>query len=600
MKKTIFILTALLFAGITTTAQEYIIVDGPYSGDGESMYFIPLSEIDSLTYEEHTTKSRIFLSDILAEDENISIYAEALQATGLDDSLHAHLDYNYHVDYNLTRWTSNIMITPVTTDYDNVAYPNTRMIKFTAFVVQDKILKEKYGIENLKGLRQLAATIYDEMYPEDAQYYDDMTDRRNSLNRFMAYHILNRYGSYYTLTAVDEPDSELAAKWNRNVWDIADWYETMMPHSLMKFSFPKGENEGLYINRRGVQSGADERGVFIQGSRVCPQEEMTVRNEAINGIYHYIDDIVHYGRETQEVVLDERMRIDATTLSPDFMTSRARGHYSRFGKYAYGDSKSDITNRRTCIGFMPRFVENFYFAWQMHVRPRTLNFWNYQGDEVVIKGSEDIKFKLPSLPAGTYELRIGTQVGWPSGVYQFLIDGVVMRDNVDFSIPGTNPSIGWLSDQATNNVDSQIADAAYFITDESKEIYNTESGLKDLEDITGVPIAVWEYIYDLPEDNRYDYLASYMTSYIGHNDAFMRNKGWMKGPASYYTPNSFRDLANILRCIIGTFTTDGKTDHYLTIKTLDHVRGRDYFLLDYIELCPSSVYDNASVPEDKW
>ena len=214
--------------------------------------------------------------------------------------------------------------------------------------------------------------------------------------------------------------------------------------------------EGLYINRRGVQSGADERGVFIQGSRVFPQEEMTVRNEAINGIYHYIDDIVHYGRETQEVVLDERMRIDATTLSPDFMTSRARGHYSRFGKYAYGDSKSDITNKRTCIGFMPRFVENFYFAWQMHVRPRTLNFWNYQGDEVVIKCSQDIKFKLPSLPAGTYELRIGTQVGWPSGVYQFLIDGVVMRDNVDFSLPGTNPSIGWVSDQATNNVDSQM------------------------------------------------------------------------------------------------------------------------------------------------
>ena len=103
---------------------------------------------------------------------------------------------------------------------------------------------------------------------------------------------------------------------------------------------------------------------------------------------------------------------------------------------------------------------------------------------------------------------------------------------------------------------------------------------------------------------------STLTYRMGDNDAFLRSNGWMKGPASYYNANSeaggtkgsnsFRGLNNALRCIVGTFTTDGKTDHYLTIKTLEPLYGNSEFMLDYIELCPSTVYNNKTYPEDKW
>jgi hypothetical protein len=96
---------------------------------------------------------------------------------------------------------------------------------------------------------------------------------------------------------------------------------------------------------------------------------------------------------------------------------------------------------------------------------------------------------------------------------------------------------------------------------------------------------------------------------MGDNDAYLRSNGWMKGPASYYNAtseaggtkgSSFRDLNNTLRCIVGTFSTDGKTDHYLTIKTLEPISIDNEFMLDYIELCPNTIYNNEFYSEDKW
>jgi len=623
MKKSLLISAALICGAITANAQEQVILHTRYLGE----VVTPVTEIDSITYEESSLETGIFLPNILLKDESISIFNEALKSTGLIDSLYTHMDYDYYVNSDSTNWTNDALVIHTASEYDNVAYPKNRLYKYTAFVVQDEVLKEKHGITDLDGLRRKAASIYDEMYPNDASVTDE-TDRRNSLNRFMSYHILDRYGDYYTLTCVDGPNSTLAVNWDRRNWDIADWYETMMPHSLMKFSFPQGTEAGLYINRRGVQSRADERDVFVPGTRVYTPAKMGGKNYANNGIYHYIDDIVHYGRETQEVVLDERLRFDATTLSPDFMSSGARGHYTRWpyenGKYGGLDGTANHTNKQTCLGFKGESIENFKFDWwttHMHVRPRTLSFWSYQGDEVTIKGYGDITFKLPAVPAGTYELRIGTCTGFTSrGVRQFLLDGEIINESVDFRPAGTNPEIGWVSDsEIGSNVYDKFKDIdvsddfKYYLYNELTEDDRMEE-LGWIAEQTGTTTSDWEELFSLDETDRLERLAvlkeQATLQAINAHDKTMREKGWMKGPASYYpansekggmkSGNSFRNLPNILRCVIGTFSTDGQTDHYVTIKTLEPLSQNTEFDLDYIELCPKTVYNNEFYPEDKW
>ena len=427
---------------------------------------------------------------------------------------------------------------------------------------------------------------------------------------------------------MDGPNSTLAVNWDRRNWDIADWYETMMPHSLMKFSFPQGVAAGLYINRRGVQTRTEYRDVFVPGTKVYKPEEMGEKNVASNGIYHYIDDIVHYGRETQLVVLDERLRFDASTLSPDFMNSGARGHYTlsniENGKYGTWDNTQNHNNKRTCLGFKGDFVKNFEYSWyqnHMHVRPRTLSFWAYQGDEVTIKGTGDITFKLPAVPAGTYELRIGTCTGFASnGIRQFLLDGEVINESVDFRLKGTASGIGWVSDaDISNNIRKKFKDID--ISDDFRDyLYNELTEEERMEELSwiaeqaGTTISYLEELFSLYETERSERLKALeeldINQAINAHDKTMRKNGWMKGPASYYPANSenggtksgssFRNLPNILRCVIGTFTTDGQTDHYVTIKTLEPLSQNTEFNLDYIELCPKTVYNNEFYPEDKW
>lgn len=511
--------------------------------------------------------SNDLMASVLQKDSTCLLYYQALEKTNVMALLEEYVDTTYGWATERDRidsctWSNDKLCIHTAVEYDNVAYPEKRYFNFTMFLVQDSILKEKYGIETLADLNRKAHELYDPVYPEDAN--DTVyTSRKNALNRFISYHILNRYGSYYSLTAMDGvgSDCKLQYNFNRRKWDIADWYETLMPHSIMKFSFPSGSQAGLYINRRGVQSRADERGVFVRGAKVYTPSEVKVNQNAINGIFHYIDDIVAYDQNTQQVVLNERIRLDCTTLSPDFMTKltdgeTARGHFCRTshegGRYGDGgQGSSAASNKNTCIGFKAGYARNFNYTnlTHVHVRMRVLGFWSYEADEVTVKGKFDLTIKLPPVPAGTYEVRMMTCVDFASrGIMQAYIDGLPQGIPFDMR-PGGKTLFGNQSNSDLNN------------------------------DI--------------------DAIAAF--------DKSIHNIGWMRGPgcyepgdrSSYVAGTPMRDLPNTIRKVLGTFYTDGKSDHFLRLQQkMESTENEMNF--DFIELCPSSVYNNEYFAEDQW
>ncbi len=504
------------------------------------------------------SSSNDVVADMLYKDSTATIFFEALHATKLDLLMTEYKDESYpmpdpdSVDIGIAVKTA--------TEYDIVYYPKVRYYKYTAFVEQDSVYN-KYGIYNLDDLKEYAAQIYDVVYPEDADV-EDITDRRNSLNRFISYHLLDRLANYNDLTV----DGELFKNnFKHKLWDVAEWYETMMPHSIMKISHPtvgdKGTGDlGIFINRRGVGRKPDNRGVFIPGARIIPPSEANADQSALNGVYHYIDDIIHYGQQTQEEVLNERMRIDATTLSPDFMSSGARGHYANSGpfsnKYALWSSSTDpAVNGTHAIGFKVGYVKNFTFQnpnTHIHVRNRFLSFWSYMGDELTISGNYDFTFKLPPVPAGTYEFRIGTCIDFPGrGVIQVYIqegeNGPLMPCGIPFDMRMNSASLGWQSDAT----------------------------LSDEEAIAAF-------------------------------DKSFHSRGWMKGSDAYCISDAnnatrgsaFRDLNNTLRKVVTQFQSDGKTDYYIRIQQKLESDNSE-FAFDFIELVPSSVYSSELYPEDR-
>ena len=505
--------------------------------------------------------NNFMLPDIIREDPNSSLFYAALTATHMNDSLVRYVDEKYFVGRDSIDWTNDRLVVHTGNEYDNVAYMEHRYFKYTAFVPRDDVFREKYGVTDLEGLKKLAKQCYDPVYPEDADI-TDLTDRRNSLNRFISYHLLPFQGTYYRLTAVDGPNSTLAnALFFRRMWDISCWYETMMPHSIMKFSFPNGSESGLYINRRGIQARPDQRGVKIRGTLVHEASDYKTEQTSLNGVFHYIDDILSYGYHpglnvyTQDDVMSERLRIDCCALSPDFMTSGARGHHTKINNSGnpglYGQqsfSTVAATNPNTCLGFKAGSAQNFYFTdiTHVHLRPRYLPFASYEADEIVVKGRYDLTVKLPPVPEGDWEVRFLTCIGLGSrGIVQFYIDDVPQGIPFDMRPSGNSANIGYKSDEALGSQDQ-----------------------------------------------------------IDAFDKQFRYRGWMKGPKSsgFSTNNTsittiFRDYPENLRKIIGIFHSDGKTDHYLRLQQKMESENNECSF-DMIELVPSTVFNNPDVRED--
>lgn len=507
MKKLVSIILALgTMAALN--AQEYLQINSHWHGA-----IIPVENIDSITVGElsHTDK----LPAIMAQDENISLFNEALQLTHLCDSLVGDYNYNFWCEQEDSYLFPSI--------YGNALAPAPTKIRlgYTAFVETDAVFAA-HGINNIADLKAYAAKVYDEMYPEDAAI-SDPTDRRHSLNRFISYHLLDRMGRKENLTVAgvyNERAGAVKEKYDRSKVDIADWYETLMPHSLMKCSSPLlPTGAPLFINRRGLQENAEVKGVEIVNT-----DGRAYQGIASNGYYHYIDGIIAYDKQTQQVVLDEQILVHNSTMSPEFMNNDMRIN----NPFGYTTSDAEILIPR---GAMKNITINndetrLYYLFNK-------GWTNAQTDEMLILGAYDVTFKLPPLPAGTYELNLGYTANSMRGVAEFYLNEELCG-TVDMRISSDDPRIGW------------IADA-------------------DL----GTPEAIAE------------------------NDSLLFMNGYRKGLDYCYTYNvqeTHRDRNQSLRRIITTFTTDGKTDYYLRIKNANEFEdGSSQTYIDYFELCPTHL-----------
>ena len=467
------------------------------------------------TIDHVLTSSNDLLPTVLEKNPTITLFCQAMKLTGLDVLTSKYIDPTYScshdsVELGIYYHTGN--------EWETGYFMKQRKFRYTAFVETNQVFADA-GIDttSLQGLKAYAKSVYDATYPKDAGLYDqDWTNRKNPLNRFIAYHFLDRLGTYYGLTISGEVKRLMQVT---TVMDATDTYETLCPHTVMQVSYP---SDGLYLNRKGV--GAH---FSVKGVKIAPSDSL-----ALNGVYHYIDNILTYSTETKDIVFNCRFRFDATTLSPDFMngTPAARGR----------------AGTATCTAFKDGAVKDWSFSDKtfVSVRNRHTEFDSYQGDEVVLLGQYDFTFKLPPVPEGTYEIRLGYCAMWTRGVIQTIFkrrsnDGSWIKPFISCGIPldlrvfANNPAIGWVAD--TGNKETDMA-----------------------------------------------------------NDKAMHNRGYMKGPDSIEKNGSpsFRNSSATFRCILTTRYLSADEDNYLHIRqVLDNPKAE--FAFDYIELCPKSVYDNG-------
>ena len=507
------------------------------------------------------------LPEELQRIPEFSIFSEALQMTGLADSLRR---TRKDVEYTITdRNDNNSSRDPLYVPYDN-------LIMYTVFAETDSVMRLN-GINNIDDLIAYANRVYGDA----ANWYDypvekgitistgtDYTNRFNTLNMFVAYHLL------FAGMPVDQLLYENNEKWQKaKTWNYVndaqpfDYYETMLPNTILKIwqPEPKLSKRSLFINRYvafntltdelGTMGSADLHQVIFKGVKINRPSDTNgapTNIQTFNGYIHSLQDMLVYDRQVPQGVLHERLRFDTTTFLPEFINNGIRMSNSSEMKALNGGGS----------GWRVAFPLNFFDGVKSYTSENRLRYnikgaYNaWQSDAFQGWGDYDLAIKLPPLPTGNYEFRVFYTPMSHGGMMQFYLGTssslqsmMALDIPLDVRIPISDPRIG------------------------STHFYE--------EDDLGVA-----------------------------TDAALRNRGYMRGLFSYVdhpeygdgnsTDHNMRsDARNAsLRRILCRQLFRQSEEHWFRIKNVISDETDLKWQLDYIEFVPLDVVDNDAYSED--
>ena len=462
-----------------------------------------------------------------------SLFYEALNKTGYADSLMKDIDNTY---------TEGDKIVQSIRDKEMAPYPQKRRFGFTVFLESNKTFAEAniHSFDDLVAVCQIKYPETMDVWSCDGNTMDKvnhsapLTDWRNPVNQFIGYHILDRRVKYDNLVChnisvkgTGEFKSEEDFPGNA---DRTEYYVTMN-NRILKVTMPLSDTnvpeETILLNY------APEGG---QNIKVYSRDEFKRQDKAYsefvanaaNGEFNVIEKVLFYDEDVMtRSVLNCIMRIDASALFSELTNNGIRWKYA-----------STLTADGSV--FIPHYYCNRVKVYADDTRlyylsPHT-SWFNYQGDEMMALGLFDFAYRLPPLPAGTYEIRMGYSASSLRHVVQVYLDNEVTGLPIDLRLLADNPKIGSIADDKT-----------------------TDDGVT--------------------------------------NDKDMKNRGYLKGPTTFYDNEKklARHNNTCLRAVIATkYLSAGA--HWLRFKNVNESdNGTAQFMHDYFEIVPMSYLRDESI-----
>lgn len=353
------------------------------------------------------------IASVISKQNEYSLFYEALVATGLVDSILKDIDNSYSITATRKQELEDAVKTGIASVRNA---PTTRKFGYT-LLVESNSTYAKSGISDLNSLRTYAASIYDQVYPQDASI-TDLKNRKNSLNRFIAYHIIDKELSAEKF--IKKYDTGHMS----TIVDMEEFIETMCPNTLIEVRINRTNKEYNLFNYN-------------------PDTKQAVRLDAIkfdmsaeNGVYHEIDNILAFTKDVENGISSKRLRFEFASMFSEFTNNNMRGRPSDNG---------DLYRNAIPAGYLEKFKCND----QVVICYTSANdrLMNFQGDEVFLTTPAgklyEFTITTPPIPSGTYEIRFGYQATGSRGVVQYYVDGTPCGVPVNLNNVGTNPLIGW-------------------------------------------------------------------------------------------------------------------------------------------------------------
>ena len=516
-------------------------------------------------------RSTRLIFDDMERASDLSIFAEAMRRTGLDKEI---AETDRGVTYNMGNSNK-------TNDGILLYYPTECLIGYTVFAETNEVFR-KAGINNIDDLIEKCK----EWYGNAREWYsylseknievstgDDYENTFNVLNMFVRYHILK--GAMAVTQLVYERDLT-NANWNYAFGgEPYDYFETMLPHTMMKIWQPLYHNTGsssnIWINRCianntltnqiGTMGTSDMHPIIREGVQIVHSLSQSITS--YNGYVHRIKDILLYDQMVPQGVLNERLRLDVMTMLPEMSSNNIRG--------TSGDVIAQLNPYSTngsYIAYPLDYFENIKcYNNTTHLLSCTMGPWRcWESDQIQGWGQYDFAIRIPPVPTGVYEMRIDFPSVSYGGMMQFYI--------------GTSSSPG-----------SMLA--------------------------AGIPFDIRK------QGTEYGYTNSEEEDDWGiESDRNMRNNGYMRAPCSFSRGTLNTTIAPVTDPSLITGNTNCRTEsgtgttptmvrriivkqqfkqseaYWIRIKSLINDDPTLKWFIDFIEMVPTSVCDNQNYLED--
>ena len=339
---------------------------------------------------------RIGLAGVIAQDSAFTVFNKALVLTGLADSLYRDEDKTY----NALPYKDLVTTTKESKQWFYDVVPSARKYGYTVLMESDATMKAN-GITDLQSLKDYAASIYDKVYPEDANDNDPQS-RTNSLNRFIAYHMISKRLS--SLHFIDKYDTDHMVKLVGR--DMYEYIETMCPNTLME------------VKKDRSLSGANLFNYCRETGKSIHLVSTNSNKTANNGYYHEIDGMLVYSTDVVNELTTKRLRFDSSSFFDELTNNNMRG----LGTVSSSIAGSQNISFKLPRGYLSR-VKSSEQTVMSYLTPYD-KFQNYEGDEVYLSAVAgklfDFSITTPPIPAGTYEVRFGYLTNGKRGVASFI------------------------------------------------------------------------------------------------------------------------------------------------------------------------------------
>lgn len=451
-------------------------------------------------------------------------------------------------------------------DWDlHIEAPKAMYYFYTVFIESDSVygecipaIREATSWEDtLAAVKDYAMTWFRETYADQpntlqAGLNEAWTSPNNYLNRFVAYHIMNK-----KVTRADFTRYDIGIE--NGYEHLREYHEMLAPNTILYVSaganghaWPDGvdpDRNRIVLNPKGE---FDKDAIWrVEKDWSRPKEDGPIvlnRDYTTeNGYFHEIGSILTFTRSEFQ---RHRFRIDLSCISPEIMNNDFRYKYTTCGRIVFPEGY--LQN----VKFLSEQMIMFMISPNTNAGAGGYN--GHQGDEMFFVRTYDFVLRLPPVPAGNYEVRFGFSASDHRGCAQFYL--------------GTDADCDWENDNFTGLVPC------------------------------GIPIDLTQYVtsYGFVPDSELSGEAE-----IQEVDKNMRNQNRMKGPNSWRGANgndvAMRDISGghtPFRVILGNVNLQEDGPIYLRARGMvdsDNVE----LMLDYIEICPDNIYNNPEKTEPR-